>query len=340
MFLRIQRKASGDYLVLARTYRENGKIKHEHIASLGRVDQLNQKGTLYKLAKKLLELANQRNHYDISTMEEKERLCWGPVAVLRAVWKQFRLNTFFQKLQEGRKIQYKLLETLFLMVLDRMMQPQSRLQSYQKQNRWWDMEEVKLQWLYRTLDFAAQHKEQIEDHLFQMQKSLFGVKVEVVLYDVTTLFFESVRADDSENGLREFGFSKDGKFGEVQVVFGLLINTEGRPVGFEVFRGDVYEGHTLVQSLNKLKKRFEIDRVIVVGDRAMLSRRILQPWRRQATSTFWATVCGQPAKSYRSRPWPLRATRAFLHLVGVQKGSRRRWAGGSRSSSKVAAGWW
>ena len=74
-------------------------------------------------------------------------------------------------------------------------------------------------------------------------------------------------ADEGEDGLKDFGFSKDQKFGEVQVVFGLLVNSDGRPIGFEVFRGNTFEGHTLEKSLEKLKKDFEVSRIIVVGDR-------------------------------------------------------------------------
>lgn len=271
MFFRIQKKPSGNYLTLAQTYRENGKIKHQHIASLGRVDKLNQNGTLYKLAQKLLQLSNQRNHYDISTMEEEDRRLWGPVAVVKAVWKQFKLDNFFQKIVQDKKIQYKLVSCLFLLALDRIMQPQSRLQSWHNQHKWWELEEVELHQLYRALDVAAGCKQKLEDHLFQCQKTLFGMRVEVVLYDVTTLFFESVQPDEDEEGLKDFGYSKDGKSGEVQVVFGLLLNSEGRPIGFEAFRGNTYEGHTLEQVVGDLKKRFEIQRVVVVADRGMLS---------------------------------------------------------------------
>jgi transposase len=91
------------------------------------------------------------------------------------------------------------------------------------------------------------------------------MQVDVVFYEVTTFSFESAKADT----LREFGFSKDGKFNEVQVVLGLLVDCEGRPIGYELFPGNTFDGKTLDTALEKLKKRFGIRRVIIVADRGL-----------------------------------------------------------------------
>jgi len=94
------------------------------------------------------------------------------------------------------------------------------------------------------------------------------MQIDVVFYDVITFSFESVRKDS----LRDFGFSKDAKFKEVQVVMGLLIDREGRPIGYELFSGNTFEGKTLEVSLDKLKKRFTIGKVIIVADRGINSK--------------------------------------------------------------------
>lgn len=94
------------------------------------------------------------------------------------------------------------------------------------------------------------------------------MQVDVVFYDVTTFSFESVRKDS----LRDFGFSKDAKFKEVQVVMGLLIDREGRPIGYDLFPGNTFEGKTLDVALLKLEKRFGIRRVIIVADRGINSK--------------------------------------------------------------------
>jgi transposase len=122
--------------------------------------------------------------------------------------------------------------------------------------------------LYRSLDILSEHKEEIEDYLFNREKSLFNVNVDVVFYDVTTFRFESVKKDT----LRDFGFSKENRVNEVQVVLGLLIDRTGRPIGYELFPGNTFEGKTLEASLDKLSERFGIRRVIIVADRGLNSK--------------------------------------------------------------------
>lgn len=92
-----------------------------------------------------------------------------------------------------------------------------------------------------------------------------------MLYDVTTLYFESSKSDD----LRDFGFSKDCKINEVQIVLGLLVDLEGRPIGFDIFPGNTFEGHTLRDVIYKVNNRFNIRKLIFIGDQAMLSRKNL-----------------------------------------------------------------
>lgn len=76
------------------------------------------------------------------------------------------------------------------------------------------------------------------------------MQVDVVFYDVTTFYFESVKQDS----LRDFGFSKDGKFKEIQVVMGLLIDREGRPIGYDLFHGNTFDCKTMDVALEKTGK--------------------------------------------------------------------------------------
>jgi transposase len=80
------------------------------------------------------------------------------------------------------------------------------------------------------------------------------MNVDVVFYDVTTFRFENIRKDT----LRDFGFSKENRVNEAQVILGLLIDRTGRPIGYELFPGNTFEGKTLEASLDKLSERFGI----------------------------------------------------------------------------------
>ena len=82
------------------------------------------------------------------------------------------------------------------------------------------------------------------------------------------MFFESVHSDI----LRNFGYSKDCKFNEVQIVLSLLVDLEGRPVGFDIYEGNKFEGHTLKDAIEKVKSKFDINKITFIADQAMLSK--------------------------------------------------------------------
>ncbi len=127
-----------------------------------------------------------------------------------------------------------------------------------------------LQHIYRTMDLLCSHKGEIEKSLYWHGRDLFNLEVDIVLYDLTTLRFESTRTDLGE--LRQFGYSKERRSDCTQVVFGLLVDRDGIPLGFEVYPGNTFEGKTLSDIVDKMKKKFKVRRFIFVADRGLLSR--------------------------------------------------------------------
>lgn len=91
--------------------------------------------------------------------------------------------------------------------------------------------------------------------------------IDVLFYDCTTLYFESFIEDD----FKQYGYSKDFKFNQSQVLLALLVTPEGLPVGYEVFPGASFEGHTLIPILKNLKAQHELNNIIFVADRGLLS---------------------------------------------------------------------
>ena len=89
-----------------------------------------------------------------------------------------------------------------------------------------------------------------------------------IIADVTTFYYES----KNENDLKKFGYSKDGKFGDVQVVMGLLIDKNGLPIGYELFSGNTFDSKTMVKVLDNLKSKFNLDKVVIVADRGLNSK--------------------------------------------------------------------
>jgi transposase len=110
-------------------------------------------------------------------------------------------------------------------------------------------------------------KEQVEQIAFDYTRSVLGGKISVVFYDMTTLYFEAEDEDD----LRIMGFSKDGKPQNPQILLGLLVGPYGYPIGYELFEGNKYEGHTLIPVLEHFQHRFDLSRPIIIADAGLLS---------------------------------------------------------------------
>jgi len=122
--------------------------------------------------------------------------------------------------------------------------------------------------IYRFLDkLNTELKEQVEKIAFQHTKQVLGGTIGIVFYDMTTLYFEASDEDD----LRIAGFSKDGKHQHPQIFLGLLVGTGGYAIGYDIFEGNTYEGHTLVPFLEKMEAKFSLDKPIVVADAGLLS---------------------------------------------------------------------
>ena len=270
MFIRDKKnkKSGKNYLQIVENKWVDGKTKQEVILSLGCLQTLRETGQLRRLAKSLIKYCEEGDFIESKDIEEKERVYWGVPKIVDKLWLKFDLGDILQRCFAKRSVKFDFCQAVKLMLADRFHCPCSKLKSYEGQYKYAFYETVDQQHLYRSLDYLAEFKDKIEKMLFEKNTDLFNMSVDVVFYDVTTLYFESEKADD----LRNFGFSKDHRVSEVQVVLGLLVDQEGRPIGFDLFPGNMYEGHTLKDAISKLKVRFAIEKLIIVADRGMLSK--------------------------------------------------------------------
>ncbi len=274
MFARKTKSSNGnEYLYIVKGVRDGKRVKHETIAKLGNIKNLNEKGKLKNLLVSINKFCDSSNRLlDPQGMKENDRVFWGAKAVTEKLWKKYQFDKILKRVTANRKVEFDFTHAILLMLIDRFTCPCSKLQTFLNQDKHDIEKKVDLHHFYRALDILAEHKDDIEIELFKQSQKHLNMAVNVVFYDVTTLYFESVRPND----LLDFGYSKDCKFGEVQVVVGLLVTHEGVPIGIEVFPGNTYEGETFKVSLNKLKTRFKINKVIVVADQGMLSDENLQ----------------------------------------------------------------
>jgi hypothetical protein len=110
--------------------------------------------------------------------------------------------------------------------------------------------DVSVDRIYYFMDrLNSRYKEQVEEISFRYTKKILGGKIGIVFYDMTTIYFESSQPDE----LKQTGFSKDGKHQHPQIFLGLLVGKDGYPIGYDIFEGSIYEGHTLIPILEKFK---------------------------------------------------------------------------------------
>ena len=119
--------------------------------------------------------------------------------------------------------------------------------------------------LYEALDWLAEHQESLEEKLYQAYVARCGATPVLVLYDVTSSYFEG-----EHNELAEFGHDRDGKRGKKQVVIGLLTAADGEPLAVRAFRGNTADTTTVGETIEVLSQRFGIEEVVFVGDRGMV----------------------------------------------------------------------
>ena len=294
MFLKITKSNNYQYVQLVRSYREKGSTKHEVLLNLGRLDMIENNPSIQRLALRLVELskAKQKQTLDLNNASEAEIVNWGYL-VYQKIWKEFNLHEFLPSLTAGTRVQFSLNDTCFLMAIQHLLDPMSKRGTFNNQQRYVNMPKVDLNHLYRSLDILCENKERLEEMLFYKNRNLFNMQVDVVLYDVTTFSFESVKPDS----LRDFGFSKNGKFNEVQVVMGLLLDCEGRPIGYDLFPGNTFDGNTLEKALEKLQERFHIRKVIIVADRGINSKLNLKKILDKGYSYIFASRLKRMKKS-------------------------------------------
>ena len=279
VFIKTTRAGGREYIKLVESYKEKGVTRHRVLFNFGRADLIKRDESFLRIVKRLCEIAEiplaNSNESSAKTAvfddcSEATLYNYGYLAYLK-LWETLGIRGCLEEVQSLTKISYSLPDIVFLMAVQHLLEPRSKLSTYENKHKYFNLPEISLHHMYRALDKLADQKEYIETVLFQYNYIRLNKTVDVVFYDVTTISFESVIADD----LRNFGFSKECKFNEVQVVMGMLIDSNGIPVGYELFPGNTFDGKTMVKALENIKKRFGINRVIIVADRGINSKQNL-----------------------------------------------------------------
>jgi transposase len=127
---------------------------------------------------------------------------------------------------------------------------------------------VDVQQIYRYMDKLHKSQKEIVQNISYLHSlKTLGGTINIVFYDVTTLYFETDKPDE----LRKTGFSKEGKHQNPQILLGLLVSVDGYPLAYDIFEGNKYEGHTMLGVLENFKAKYKIEKLVVVADAGLLT---------------------------------------------------------------------
>lgn len=287
MFIRVKERANGKKSVqIVESYRRGDKVQQKIIRHVGQAVSDAEVEVLRKLGESIIvETENNRqpvlpllspeyiyggkkakketdDTVKVKDLREEQRIIEGIGDVFGKLYDDLGFGGLLGKTKQD--IPWN--EVLKNCVLSRIANPVSKRRTASLLEEDYGIK-ISLEKIYRMMDRVAENIDGIKGCVRDSTLSLFKERVDVLFFDVTTLYFESVIQDE----LRDFGFSKDCKFKETQVVLALITTREGLPIGYEVFPGNTYEGHTLIEVVNQLKAQYSVGNVLIVADRAMFS---------------------------------------------------------------------
>jgi transposase len=236
------------------------------LISLSQEDVLNSLRLEKKLGRKPRKSIQDVLPVDQVTLDmirEESRLIDGVHEVVGHVYDELGYSSLFSNKNYGN-----ILKDL---VLCRISDPASKMKTQSLLERYY-AKNHKLESVYRSMDHLFDRIDAIKKATFDATARLLPQEIDVVLFDVTTLYFESTDVDE----LRAFGYSKDFRFNTTQVVLALATNIDGLPIGYELFEGNKAEVSTLMSALEDWKKLFKIKDVCFIGDRAMFCQENLK----------------------------------------------------------------
>lgn len=288
MFFRTKHTAGRAYLQIVESRRAGGKVRQHVVATLGRLDELAASGQLERLLRSGARFARQamllQAARDDGTLAVATRRI-GPALVFDRLWQDTGCQSVVAALAAQRKHGFDLERAVFLTVLHRLCGGGSDRAA----ERWRDdchiegTDGLDLHHLYRAMSWLGEElpkaqqdgrtpfalrctKDLVEERLFALRRDLFS-KLDLVFMDTTSLYFEGAGGET----LGRRGFSKDHRPDLPQMILAVILDGDGRPVCCEMWPGNTADVTSLVPVIERLRRRFSIERVCVVADRGMIS---------------------------------------------------------------------
>ena len=299
MFFRQKKSGNHVYLQIVENRWEKGRSKQRVIATVGRLDHLQQGGQLEglllsgaKFAESVIVLAA---HRDGQTPAIRTRRI-GPALVFGRLWDELGIPQVVRHLLAGRRLELPLERILFLTVVHRLLvsgSDRSCVLQWKQDYEIPGSEVLALHQVYRGMAWLGERlpeeqqegatpfaprctKDAFEEALFARRRDLFS-SLDLVFFDTTSIYFEG------EGGveLGQYGHTKDHRPDRKQMVVGVVLDGQGRPLCCELWPGNVTDVTTLIPVVDRLRKRFRIRSISIVADRGMISRETIAQLQAQ-----------------------------------------------------------
>src|ERR1700693_2895864 len=288
MYFRKKTSGGRAYLQIVESRREGAQVRQQVIATLGRYDDLRESGQLERLLRSGARFSTKAMVVNAvqdgsATVSEVRRL--GPALVFERLWEETGCRAVIEELAAERKHEFALERAVFLTVLHRLFCGGSdrAADRWREDYRIDGVEGLDLHHIYRAMAWLGEElaedqqdgatpfaprclKDVVEEGLFARRRDLFST-LDLVFMDTTSLYFEG--AGGQTLGRR--GFSKDHRPDLNQMILAVLLDGDGRPVCTEMWPGNTADVTSLIPAVDRLRKRFSINRVCVVADRGMVS---------------------------------------------------------------------
>mgnify|MGYP001055800288 CR=1 FL=1 len=286
MFLKKSMSNGKVYLSFVQSYRQGGKVKQKTIEKLGYLEDLEKiypdpvshfkqvarERSAQETPQKTLELNLLSRLPDQAAF--RKNLGY---AVPKSVYALLGLREFFQGKQRQLNVEYNLNSIFSLLVFNRFLFPSSKKHAHETRDVFFDSFDFSRDDVYRSLDYFYKYSGEIQRHLHRKVCDLVGRENQLGYYDVTNYYFEIPYEDEDtineegtvvKKGQKKRGPSKEHRKDPI-VQMGLLMDSNGIPMAYNLFSGGESEKQSLMPTVQRVKKDFELGRIIVVADRGI-----------------------------------------------------------------------
>ena len=312
MFFRVKTSGPRSYLQVVQNRWQDGQSRQRVVATLGRLDQLQQSGRLdallvsgARLAQNILLLSAHAKG-QLPTITARHI---GSPLVFERLWRDTGCQQVIRQLLQGRRFEFDVERALFLTVLHRLVHPGSDRAA----DKWKvdytinGADSRPLHHLYRAMAWLGEElphdqqvgktpfaprctKDRIEEELFAHRRDLFS-DLQLVFFDTTSLYFEGEGGQD----IGQRGYSKDHRPDLYQMIVGAVLDGQGRPICCELWPGNTADVSTLIPVVDRLQARFGVRRVCLVADRGMISQETIAALEHEDRG--WQYILGARMRS-------------------------------------------